>query len=297
MEQQQYSLFPEPQEDAHKTLYVIGNGFDLAHGIKSNYSDFHKWLNANGHSRLVRLLEIFFNNDENLWKDIEYSLGRYNEEQILSFCSPNEIDYEHPMRYANQVEDSPTDFFLPVLDEFNELFHKWVNEIDISNAKPMLRLLENSKYLTFNYTDLLESVYHIPSSQILHIHGNRLNNKEYLLGHNNYREPSDAWSDEELLFNCHAYECIIRGMNDYVKTPSRVIDKFIGFFEQLSHIKKVVVVGHSLNEIDMPYFAKIKSVIKENASWFLSWHNLNDLINTQSFVKKLGLSVFTSFKL
>ena len=30
MEQQQYSLLPEPQEDAHKTLYVIGNGFDLA---------------------------------------------------------------------------------------------------------------------------------------------------------------------------------------------------------------------------------------------------------------------------
>lgn len=26
------------------TLFIIGNGFDAAHGIKSSYWDFHNWL-------------------------------------------------------------------------------------------------------------------------------------------------------------------------------------------------------------------------------------------------------------
>lgn len=27
------------------SLFVIGNGFDLAHGIKTSYEDFHQYLN------------------------------------------------------------------------------------------------------------------------------------------------------------------------------------------------------------------------------------------------------------
>ena len=27
-----------------KKLYIIGNGFDLNHGLKTNYTDFKAWL-------------------------------------------------------------------------------------------------------------------------------------------------------------------------------------------------------------------------------------------------------------
>ncbi len=26
------------------TLYIIGNGFDLSHGLKTRYTDFSKWV-------------------------------------------------------------------------------------------------------------------------------------------------------------------------------------------------------------------------------------------------------------
>lgn len=33
-----------------KILYIIGNGFDICHGINSKYSDYHEWLVKNDNS-------------------------------------------------------------------------------------------------------------------------------------------------------------------------------------------------------------------------------------------------------
>lgn len=52
-------LFPEIEQQNKKTLVVIGNGFDLANGIKSSYSDFKQWLNMNGKHRLIGLMDTF----------------------------------------------------------------------------------------------------------------------------------------------------------------------------------------------------------------------------------------------
>lgn len=37
-------LFPQQEQQNKKTLVIIGNGFDLASGIKSSYSNFKQWL-------------------------------------------------------------------------------------------------------------------------------------------------------------------------------------------------------------------------------------------------------------
>ena len=42
------------------TLYIIGNGFDLAHGMKTLYTDFKKFLyNNSDYKDLVAKLEYF----------------------------------------------------------------------------------------------------------------------------------------------------------------------------------------------------------------------------------------------
>ena len=38
-------------------LYIIGNGFDLAHDMKTSYEDFHQWLLDNGESSAVNRIE------------------------------------------------------------------------------------------------------------------------------------------------------------------------------------------------------------------------------------------------
>ena len=38
-------------------LYIIGNGFDMHHGIKSGYSNYRKWLEENDSDLYERLRE------------------------------------------------------------------------------------------------------------------------------------------------------------------------------------------------------------------------------------------------
>ena len=49
-------------------LYIIGNGFDLAHGIKSKYSDFRDFL-ASNQLELYQGLQEFFDEDY-LWSNL-----------------------------------------------------------------------------------------------------------------------------------------------------------------------------------------------------------------------------------
>ncbi|MCB8999333.1 MAG: hypothetical protein H6540_04595 [Bacteroidales bacterium] len=50
-------------------LYIIGNGFDIHHGIKSKYSDFKDYVEKND-KVLFDSLEKYFNQDE-LWSDLK----------------------------------------------------------------------------------------------------------------------------------------------------------------------------------------------------------------------------------
>ena len=54
------SLFPSFTIENRKTLYIIGNGFDLHHGISSKYTDFQQWLLSNGYSSFEEQLEFIF---------------------------------------------------------------------------------------------------------------------------------------------------------------------------------------------------------------------------------------------
>lgn len=53
------SLFPETPPKTLEVLYIIGNGFDISHGINSRYSDFERWVEAKGNDRLIGMMDVF----------------------------------------------------------------------------------------------------------------------------------------------------------------------------------------------------------------------------------------------
>lgn len=59
-----------------KTLYVIGNGFDLHHDVKSAYKDYRIWLEKS-HSELLREIDSVYPNshDDSWWNQFEENLG------------------------------------------------------------------------------------------------------------------------------------------------------------------------------------------------------------------------------
>lgn len=287
----QLALFPKDQQIAKETLIIIGNGFDLAHGIESRYWDFYEWLRKNGNSHLADMMDVFFSNKRDVWSSIEQALGEYDEEAILDYCRPDEeFDLDHSLSSSARVEDSPTDFFKPVLDDFKTNFHDWVNSIEVAGIEKQYSLDPNCLYLTFNYTDTLEKEYNIPDNHIAHIHGSRLKNEEYIIGHNNYRKSSEPWETDGIIFEQQAQENIIVWMNEFTKDYTRNIANHRGFFNGLSQIKQIITYGHSMSKVDWPYFEEIIKVVGFNVPWRISCHSADDISNMNAFQKNFRLS-------
>lgn len=294
------SLFPELDQQNSSTLIIIGNGFDLASGIMSSYQNFKMWLKQNGRQRLIDLMDIFFSNQRDVWGDIEKALGEYDEDGILDFCRPDEeFDYDHAMRSMAAVEDAPDWLFQPVLEEFTEAFKDWVNSINIKDAEKIRDLPTESRYLTFNYTETLEKLYGIADSNILHIHGSRLSNgEEIIIGHDNPRDPNEAYNDEgQMLFIQQTWSKIIEWMNGLVKDTAAIISRNREFFNELSDIEHVVVYGHSFYEVDWPYLEEIVKQIGTDMPWSISYHTSEDLKRIDSFVKHSQLNHVIKFQL
>lgn len=290
----QLELFQDTLSD-NRILYIIGNGFDLAHGIKSGYWHFKKWLIHNGKDSLVGLMDIFFSNERDVWSSIEQALGEYDEESVLEYCKPDkEFDFDHSLSASARIEDSPMAIFQPVLDEFRDAFRDWVNSIEISGVEKVYKLNTDSRYLSFNYTDTLETEYGIAQNQVTHIHGSRLNDDEYIIGHNNNRDPSSVWDDDGLTFEQQAYENIIVWMNEFTKQYNRNIANHSSFFNSLYDIKQIVVIGHSMSKIDWPYFEEIIKNIGKDIPWTVYCHNKEDRKNTDSFKTFFRLSSVTT---
>ena len=279
-----------------QTLYILGNGFDIAHGIKSRYSDFKAFVLSNGNRQLVDLMDVFFSNKRELWGDVEKALGEYDEDAILDYCKPEgEFDIDHSLRDSAIIEDSPDAIFKPTIDEFVETFNNWVDSIDISCVSPIWNLSNQDIYFTFNYVDTLETIYHIPQCQILHIHGSRLKKEDkYVLGHNHYRNTLEAFYDEtDMIFEQNAYEKIIRWMNEYGKDTASIIKRNQVFFSGLQNIDKVITIGHSFYEVDWPYMEKIANSVGLNIPWEMHYYSNDDLLRMKEFVTKNGLKNVT----
>ena len=63
-------------------LYIIGNGFDLHHGVASSYASFCKWLKKHDFE-LYDLYETVCSYDA-LWSDFETSMAYVDRDYFLA---------------------------------------------------------------------------------------------------------------------------------------------------------------------------------------------------------------------
>ena len=169
-------------------INIIGNGFDLYHGLPSsyyyfgcylanNYFDFYKemarmysftYLKPVGYEDAEIFVEDIF------WKTFEESLGELDytwmEESLiddLGLECNDPIDIEIPEE-ANS-------------EKIKEKFGDWISSTvnTIKNYKIIEMYIKGKKFnfkdddffINFNYTQTLEKIYKISSDRIVHIHG------------------------------------------------------------------------------------------------------------------------------
>ena len=74
-----------------ESLYIIGNGFDIYHGISSRYSNFKEYL-SDSDSALHDLVEEFIPAQED-WSDLEAALASIDVDNVVENASQFLVSY------------------------------------------------------------------------------------------------------------------------------------------------------------------------------------------------------------
>lgn len=277
-------------------LYIIGNGFDIAHELKCKYCDFRDFLGDN-YSNYYESISHGYASSNYLWKDFENELpscATHIEEWGIEMGNSmrKEIDYDpmDDMGIGLWLDDQ-----YKFLNELPKYLRLWVQSIDV-NKKPKFKIKKDALFLTFNYTATLEKIYSIEHDNINHIHGFVENKNELLIiGHCDQTTISEALNKkhnaEELFEDCaiSTFDRVARYCETTLKRTDYIIEKNSYFFNHLSEVDDIVIIGHSLNEVDMPYFRKVMQSVSPNSVWTAYYHEDRDEQRFKNILMNLGI--------
>lgn len=268
-------------------LFIIGNGFDIGHGLPTQYWDFRTYLENRDPNFLTVFEEHYdiypnMSNDEKadlLWNELETNLANIDEDAIIDSGVSIDMDLESG---DVGIEDTLYAYFS---DEYRyiELLAKylkqWVRTIRIRDTKKRTSLITNeSLYITFNYTAVLENVYGISPARITHIHGSL---REYdidpVLGHGNQDRINniiEKRKEAENLFD-EKWTSICRVVEDYYKRTFKDVPRYLLRLPDLSNVEidEICVIGHSLAGVDMQYFKQIDTLTKNSVVWKVYYYH------------------------
>ena len=284
------------------TLHIIGNGFDLAHGIESKYQHFKAFMMSDNapfeyHYAVGRLEEFYPNFDSiqdewKLWCDLETELPNIDFKVAYSYSTEDiEPEEDHEIRYIPAMEDAPETFLSPIFNTLYSAFTAWVSQIDLDVEPLKIPNFDSSGlFLNFNYTETLERLYGIPASRINYIHGRRNTTQELVLGHCNDVDGDSHLSKNPEIYEYEGYRNIASVINNMRKNVSDIIYRKINYWPTLAGIDRVVVYGHSLSEVDRPYFLRIAHKIKPDAKWLFSiyYSDLRGKLQEEAKVDNIG---------
>lgn len=306
--------FSEVQVPVPKqTLFIIGNGFDIMHGVRSSYWDFQKTLGRNSELRFH--LETYLR-AEDLWWNFEDSLSHLDAGMMLDV-----MDMWLDNFGAYRRDASASDFhgaidtaMLPIYvltDQLPRRFRAWVEALEANGSKPCQRIItSDAVYLNFNYTDFLETLYGVPHDKIKYIHGCRKKQKHHpkeklILGHvpnvdylKDYTPSPGMVPRYKNKYKAYLLESAIEiGTQQWItyyeevftKHTPEIIEENKDFFQGAADIKDIIVIGHSLSEVDYPYFKEIFRQNGDRAVWHIGYHSLDDMKRLIAFTGNLGI--------
>lgn len=299
-----------------KKLYIIGNGFDRHHGLKTSYYNFAKYLKAKD-LELYNLIESYIfapKSDNDLWWRFEENLANLDVDSIINDNDdllPNIASDEFRDRDLHTFPDEMLNLQENLTDKLISIFTQFIRDVEMpkSAIERKIKLDNDALFFTFNYTYTLELYYRINSKNILHIHNkadDRHNN--IILGHGidpdkfkKEETPPKNLSEEELerwYENQHdkldysartGQENLFQYFAKSYKSTKNIILKNQLFFKDLSEIEEIIVLGHSLGDVDLPYFTEIIKSVNSDIIWKVSYYNETEESTHRNRLSDLGI--------
>lgn len=283
------------------SLFIIGNGFDMAHGLKTSYEDFHKYLEdeypeaesvfqipnyyRDGDGKevaddnvVVGLIEYILDEVEGeKWSNLESSLGKIEFENYIEDYEHDEEDDDDFFHEAYFNEGSAMLLINPIL-AIPDYFDKWISTISLENIKQkkdFINLINKNDdlFLSFNYTKTLESVYKIKN--VCHIHG--VQGEKLFFGHGS---DYSYFSDDNYGVNPGTEESFQKMQDALKKDTSKAIESHKDFFDKVEDctIDKIYSYGFSFGEVDRIYIKEIcKKIDTKTVTWYLNAFDKKDV--------------------
>jgi len=280
-------------------LFIIGNGFDSAHKLKTSYNHFREYLlSSNPEINMDELIipeeiddhkgGISYNQTEVLsmlfylineaegdteeWNSIESSLGHLNFSEAFDWLDDirdkdGDINYFHTSSRNNEIASN---LVIPT-KTIQQFFSDWVNTINVDLAKPkkgFQELVDTQDYfLTFNYTDTLQDVYGIEEDNICHIHGRQF--FEIFFGHGNTKDRTEDYMRDYI----GAEDGLSEINRQLRKKVEKALENNLYFFNELqgASIEEIYSYGFSFSKVDTIYLKEICNRINtENITWYFN---------------------------
>lgn len=271
-------------------FYIIGNGFDINHGLQSRYSDFLQYVCEYHHDMFHRIGAMFGEgNPSFLWQDFENNLINFNVNRSIM----NNI--YRLMNHARQKPERAFDLYTSLENAcdglFNDiglLFREWIHDTLVNrNVGSKYELSNEDYYLTFNYTNILSSTYNIPFSHICHIHHNLCYNDNMMpiFGHGALEEEieervglnEDATNE---IIACGANpeeikDIYITLFRDFKKNTEEGLEMLTNFIHDINNddVEEILILGHSMGTSDKPYFDLLAERIAPQTQIYISYYN------------------------
>lgn len=176
-------------------LYILGNGFDKAQGMKTSYPEFYQYLmtKTDNGSKLLQQLKEDINEDKKLWSDMEEAFGRFTSKidtsEDLKKLYFELSDTLHQYLLEEEKAFIPDDNHKAKIQSDFISPEKYLGETDWARFEASARKVSSKhdiSVMSLNYTNTLERLLSMTEAngknfgnntilrQIIHVHG-RLN--------------------------------------------------------------------------------------------------------------------------
>lgn len=266
-------------------LFIIGNGFDLWHKLPTNYKDFYKQYNG-----YLDQIEHYFSyglQEEKLWSDFENVLGQFDESILIE--ENDFMDFsgdEFPTQQMYGLEDAVDNFSREIIDDITDNFTEWLKGISLNKLAQQMVFPDQARYISFNYTSTLQQTYAVPETNVNHIHGSLGQSSSLIFGHTetvvHATAEEDTYYTEAINHGRKVLEVLQKPVNDIIRS------NLTPWLNEIENISMITVIGHSLNNIDLPYFSRIVEKFPD-AHWQCYSFSQKEVLAHSSILQQIGV--------
>lgn len=261
-------------KDKTPRIVIIGNGFDLAHGLKSSYKNFIDHVinmtilnSTDVYQNLITskytttsLDTVYFKPSSHLNFTNDLFMNLFKNNPNLMWCNVERIYFQLLKNCFKETEISKLNSELNSIKD--HLVHYLIEVQKLSRPITSYRILfdhidnRNTLFINFNYTNTLDH-YTISNSKIIHIHGKLTNKEEPIIfgyaANQDEMKVFDEFEGNEVRRN-------IKKMNYNFSNSYDQLEDFISDYNNIS----VMILGHSIGLSDKQILKDIFSKTSRN---------------------------------